>query len=121
MAARGQDQATVLHSLRSREPFAFAGLAERWSSAEQPIDSAAIITTEANPLMATIHDRMPVILPPEAYGLWLDPEFQGRDELLALLRPFPDDAMDAIPVSDLVNKPANDYAECIAPQPTALF
>jgi len=101
--------------LKSEEPFAFAGLTERWTKGESPLETAVIITTEANALMAPIHDRMPVILPREARELWLDPEFKGKDQLLALLRPYADDEMIATPVSTIVNSPKNESPECIVP------
>jgi putative SOS response-associated peptidase YedK len=101
--------------MRDGRPFAFAGLTERWSKGEKPIDSATIITTEANPLMAPIHDRMPVILPREVYDVWLDPEFKGKEPLLALLKPYPQDEMIAVPVSTLVNSPRNEDPCCVNP------
>lgn len=101
--------------MKDDRPFAFAGLAEHWQRPEKTIDSATIITTEANPLMRNIHDRMPVILRPEIYGLWLDPEFQGRDELLSLLKPYAADDLVAYPVGTLVNSPRNDDPCCVNP------
>ena len=64
------------------------------------IESCAIVTTEANELVAAIHDkrRMPVILRPEEYGIWLDHSIDDPNSLLPLLRPFPDDEMEAIQV-----------------------
>ena len=95
-------------------PFAFAGLWETWKNDEE-IRSCAIITTEANDLMGEIHHRMPVILPPENYDLWLDPDFDEKEPLTSLLRPYPDEAMEAYPVSRKVNRPANDEPGCIEP------
>jgi putative SOS response-associated peptidase YedK len=73
--------------LKDDRPFAFAGRAEHWRRDDKVIDRATIITTDANALMANIHDRMPVIFPRGSYGLWLDPEFRGKEELLSLLKP----------------------------------
>lgn len=102
--------------LKSREPFAFAGLWDEWHSPEGgPVRSAAIITIAPNELMAAIHNRMPVILPPSAYAQWLAPSPQTPDRLLPLLKPFPAEAMSAHPVSTLVNSPANDRAELVVP------
>jgi putative SOS response-associated peptidase YedK len=101
--------------LKDDRPFGFAGLAEHWRGDDKVIDSATIITTDANPLMAGIHDRMPVILPRESYGLWLDPEFKSKEELLSLLRPYPAEEMVAIPVSTLVNSPKNEDPCCVNP------
>jgi putative SOS response-associated peptidase YedK len=102
-------------------PFALAGLAEHWHRGEQTIDSCTLITTEPNELMAGIHDRMPVILAPKDYDLWLDPEFQGREKLLSLLVPCPADEMAAYPVSTLVNSPRNESPACIEPASSGLF
>ena len=62
-----------------------------------------------------VHDRMPVILPREAYARWLDPTADDTRALTALLEPFPDAAMTAYPVSTVVNSPANDDSSCVAP------
>src|SRR5581483_4837729 len=75
--------------LRHDGPFGFAGVWEWWSKAGQKIESCSIITTEANELLAGIHDRMPVIIPPEAYELWLSPDTQEIELLQSLLRPYP--------------------------------
>jgi len=101
-------------------PFAFAGLWETWKGPRgaelpTPIQSCTILTTEPNALMATIHDRMPVILPQEDYAMWLDPSFEGIEALQALQRPYDPDAMIATPVSTLVNSPRNESPECVVP------
>lgn len=102
--------------LADGRPFAFAGLWEHWKGADgPPLDSCTILTTEANELMRPIHNRMPVILPPEAYDLWLDPTVRAADSLLPLLRPHPAETMRAFAVSTLVNNPANDDPRCIVP------
>ena len=102
--------------LKSRQPFAFAGLWDEWHSPDGgSIRSATIITVEPNELMATLHNRMPVILPPSAYAQWLDPAPRAPDSLLPLIKPFPADEMSAHPVSTLVNSPANDRAELVVP------
>jgi putative SOS response-associated peptidase YedK len=100
-------------TLKNEMPFAFAGLAEHWHRGDQAIDSCTIITTGPNELMADIHDRMPVILPPEDYDFWLDPEFQGKDKLLSMLRSYSADEMTAYPVSTIVNSPRNEKPECV--------
>ncbi|HLF25973.1 MAG TPA: SOS response-associated peptidase [Anaerolineae bacterium] len=102
--------------LKSDEPFAFAGLWEVWRSPEEEtVLSATIITGEPNSLVAKIHDRMPVILKPDAYERWLDPAEQAPQALAGLLKPYPATQMKAYPVSKLVNKPGVDSPECIAP------
>jgi len=95
--------------------FAFAGLWDRWRTPKgEVIESCTIITTAPNSLMQDVHDRMPVILPPEEYDLWLDPGFTHVAELQALLKPYPAGAMRRYRVSQRVNHVANDDAECIA-------
>lgn len=95
-------------------PFAFAGLWERWQPADgEAIESCTLLTTEANELMRPIHNRMPVILDPKNYDLWLNPEMKQWESLEALLCPYPTEEMTAYPVSKVVNKPVNDSAECI--------
>lgn len=102
--------------LKSGEPFAFAGLWEVWNSPlGDVVLSCTIITTAANDLVATIHDRMPVILPREAYDRWLDPADQRPTELAPLLKPYPAEEMEAYAVSTQVNNSAYDGPECILP------
>ena len=86
--------------LRDEEPFAFAGLWESWRGADgSELQSCTLVTTGANELVAPAHDRMPVILPPERYDLWLDPAFEGVPQLRSLLVPYPASEMAAEPVS----------------------
>jgi putative SOS response-associated peptidase YedK len=102
--------------LKNREPFAFAGLWDEWHSPDGgTLRSATIITTAPNELMATIHDRMPVILHPSDYAQWLDTSPRAPESLQPLLKAFPVDEMSAYPVSMLVNSPANDRAELVVP------
>ncbi len=101
--------------LESGQPFAFAGLWEMWRAAEDAILSCTIITTAPNELMAQIHNRMPVILPPSAYEQWLDPAERNPDDFNSLLKPYPAELMMAYPVSRLVNSPKNDSPELIEP------
>ena len=106
--------------LKSRAPFAFAGLWETWHPPDTaPVRSCTIVTTTPNSLMAEIHNRMPVILPARAFATWLDPEAHDpnddSDHLANLLRPYPADEMEAYPVSRLVNTPMNERSECIEP------
>ncbi len=93
-------------------PFAFAGLWESWHNGTE-IRSSTIITTEPNELVGDIHNRMPVILHPEDYEMWLDPDFDEKEPLTTLLKPYPASEMEAYPVSRTVNKPSNDYPEVI--------
>ena len=100
--------------LKSGLPFAFAGLWEIWSSPDgSQIQSCTIITTQPNSFMENIHNRMPVILPKDAYNDWLDPTERSPKSLTHWLKPFPSDEMEAFPVSRLVNSPQSDVPECI--------
>jgi putative SOS response-associated peptidase YedK len=99
--------------LKDVEPFAFAGLPVHWHRGDQIIDSASIITTEANELMEGIHDRMPVILSPDDYDLWLEPDFHGEGKLLEMLKPYLAEDMEAYPVSTVVNNPRNETEGCV--------
>ena len=101
--------------LKSREPFAFAGLWEVWRSlGGQEILSCTIVTTTANELLKEVHERMPVILAREAEDIWLNPE-TPLPKLLELLKPYPSEDMEFYPVSRDVNSPGNDSPDLIAP------
>ncbi|MEK6255696.1 MAG: SOS response-associated peptidase [Chloroflexota bacterium] len=100
--------------LKSKQPFAMAGLWEYWQSPDgSEIYSCTIITTEPNAMLAKLHNRMPVILPPDAYPLWLSESEQSRDILDPLLVPYPETEMQHYPVSTLVNSPANEVPAVI--------
>jgi putative SOS response-associated peptidase YedK len=81
-------------SLKSGAPFGFAGLYETWMSPEnKAINTCTIITTEPNELIKPIHDRMPVIIPQEKEELWIDASIQDKEELQAILKPYPAEEM----------------------------
>jgi putative SOS response-associated peptidase YedK len=102
-------------AFRDRRPFGFAGLWERWEGgADGPVESCTIVTTSANEVVAPIHDRMPVILDPMEFTLWLDPGVTDTSRVADLLRPYAPDLLEAYPVSLLVNNPANDSPACTA-------
>lgn len=102
--------------LLDHQPFGFAGLWDYWHGPDgSELESCTILTTAANALMQPIHDRMPVILPPEAYTTWLDPASQTAPPLLPLLRPYPESQMQSYPVSLAVNHPRYDHPDCILP------
>lgn len=114
--AQGRTKQAMWIGLRSKEPFAFAGLWEHWQPTEgEPLETCAIITTEPNDLMAPIHNRMPVILPSTAYEQWLDPAFQQIEPLKALLHPYSSEELIAYLVSTLVNNPRHDVPQCLEP------
>jgi putative SOS response-associated peptidase YedK len=106
----GSKQPYLIH-LKDDRPFAFAGLWDKWKKNGEPIESCTILTTDANELVAPLHDRMPVIIPRSAYELWLDPKVNDPEMLRPLLVPYPASEMDAYPVSKVVNSPRNEVAE----------
>ena len=77
--------------------------------------SCTIVTTEANELLKTVHERMPVILTRDAEAAWLDPKIQEPQKLLPLLKQYPSDEMEFYPVSREVNSPAVDKPSDIQP------
>jgi putative SOS response-associated peptidase YedK len=110
----GGKQPYYIH-MKEERPFAFAGLWESWKDEGGPeIRSCAILTTKPNALAREIHDRMPVILPAGSYAAWLDPEAE-KEELVALLVPYPEDEMETYPVSRFVNSPQNNDPRCVEP------
>jgi putative SOS response-associated peptidase YedK len=97
-------------------PMAFAGLWETWSGPNgEEVETAAIVTTQANRTLAAIHDRMPVILPPEAFDLWLDSANVDAKTAAAMLAPAPDGSLMAYEISTAVNRTANDNPALIEP------
>jgi putative SOS response-associated peptidase YedK len=102
-------------------PLAFAGLWETWAGPNgEEVDTATIVTTRANATLSLLHDRMPMIVPPEAFDLWLDCTNVDAITAETLIAPAPDDHLEFWPVSTLVNRAANDHAGLMqpsAPQP----
>ncbi len=112
--ANGHKQPMYIHAAGGGL-FSLAGLWEVWQSPDGGLlETCTILTTTPNALMEPIHDRMPVILDPLDYDMWLHPDTPA-DQLQHLLRPFDMERLDAYPVGTAVNKPQNDSAELIAP------
>ena len=106
--------------LKDHRPFVFAGLWDRWDKGPiDPIESFTILTTRPNDRVADLHDRMPVILTPEAYDLWLDPTVDDARRLVKLLEPYDAEQIEFSPVSKMVNRPSNDTPQCVVPIETA--
>jgi putative SOS response-associated peptidase YedK len=100
--------------LKSDQLFAMAGLWEKWKAPDgNSIFSCTVITTSPNELVKEIHDRMPVILKPEDEKIWLDPTINSPKSLDYLLKPLPEDLMEAYEVSSLVNSPKNNSPNLI--------
>ena len=112
----GSKKEPYLFGLAGGRPFAFAGLWEHWKAPEGVIvESCTVITTDAHDLLMPIHDRMPVILKPEDYDLWLDPQARSPEELKALLKPFQATDMKGYRVSDKVNKADHEGSDLVNP------
>jgi putative SOS response-associated peptidase YedK len=112
----GKGKIPMYIQLESHDPFAFAGLWEIWNSTDgSEIRSCTIITTRPNEFMSSIHNRMPVILPEDQYGLWLTPGEMDPEILLPLLQPYTAKPLSAYPVSKVVNNPKYDSPDCIKP------
>ena len=113
-ARTGKRSQPYYFQLASRQPFGLAGLWERWRGPDgEDIESCTILTTGANALMAPIHQRMPVILAPDAYEEWLQTPAERAKELVASLGPCPDDWLRVHPVDPMVNRPDCDTPACI--------
>ena len=103
--------------LREGPIMSVAAVWERWqpAGATAPLQSFSIVTTRANPLMAWIHDRMPVILAESDVELWLDPDVREQERLLPLVRPCPPEWLTAFEVSTAVNSPTHDSPDVLRP------
>lgn len=105
------------HYVRARTgPVAFAGLWEVWSGPNgEEMETACIVTTAANRTLASLHDRMPAVIAPEAFDLWLDCDKVDAEIASALITPAPEQVFEAYEVSTAVNRTANDAPALIAP------
>lgn len=108
----------VPHFIKAKDdtPLAFAGLYEHWQKSDaEPITSHTIITTTPNDLMKDLHNRMPVILNPEHFELWLDPENEDVDILEHLLKPF-EGELEAYPVAKRVGRVSENDKDLLEPE-----
>jgi putative SOS response-associated peptidase YedK len=109
----GKEKQPYCFEVNCGELFAFAGLWDVWKDASgKQIESCSILTTTPNPVTAMIHDRMPVILDPSAYNLWLDPGMKKVAAISDILQPYDAGLMRCYPVSTRLNSAANDDEEC---------
>ncbi|ANB58338.1 hypothetical protein GFC29_1306 [Anoxybacillus sp. B7M1] len=111
----GTNKIPYRFTLRNGEPFAFAGLWEKWDKQGTALYTCTIITTEANELVSPIHERMPVILPPEQHEAWLDAKLEDTDYVKSLLKPYAAAKMSMYEVASIVNSPKNDVRACLEP------
>jgi putative SOS response-associated peptidase YedK len=115
-AKNGKTKTPFCFTMIDDSIFAFAGIWDSWRNPEgKAIETCSIITTTPNSLVTDIHDRMPVILPDDAYDLWLDPGFQKADAICDLLKPFDPALMRRFEVSSRVNLVKNDDSACAEP------
>ncbi|MDB4409333.1 SOS response-associated peptidase [Gammaproteobacteria bacterium] len=107
----------VPHHIRMRDSsvFAFAGLWDHWEDENESLDSCVIITTPSNEAMKPIHERMPAIIAPAHYDLWLDSRVSDKQEIMQYLASAPSSQLTAYPVSTWVNSPRNNDERCIQP------
>ena len=113
---RGRTKRPWLFRRRDEQPFAFAGLWERWRAPDGATrETCAIITTAPNDLMLSIHDRFPVMLRSENFGLWLDPAVAEPAALAPLLRAPPSEAVSATALSRYVSNVRHEGPECLRP------
>ena len=102
--------------LKTKEPFAFAGIWEENEDSDgERIQTFAIITTESNSLVAEVHNRMPVLLQREDERVWLEENTQP-ERALSVLRPYPAKLMQMYEVSPRVNRATEDQPDLIEPQ-----
>jgi putative SOS response-associated peptidase YedK len=112
----GKSRQPFLFRMRSTKPFALGALWERCQSDPSArLESCVILTTAANELAAALHDRMPLIIPAEAFETWLDPGNEDVAQLESILRPYPADKMESMPVGKCVNDAKHDAPECVQP------
>jgi len=105
-----------VRAAKAKTALAFAGLWETWTGPNgEELDTAAIVTTRANNALAHVHDRMPVIVPPEAFDLWLDCRNVDAETAAALIMPAPETLLECYEVSTAVNRVANDDASLVVP------
>ncbi len=101
---------------KDRAPFAFAGLWENWMGPNgEEVETAAIVTTEASSSIAHIHHRMPVMLEPDQFDMWLDTKNVDAQTATALIGPLSDEKVAAHAISQKVNRVVNDAPEVTAP------
>jgi putative SOS response-associated peptidase YedK len=115
-ARKGASKQPFCFEVNNGELFAFAGLWDGWKdSTGKWVKTCSILTTTPNAVTSAVHDRMPAIIDPDAYDLWLDPGMQNVAAVSELLKPYDARLMRCYPVSGRVNHVANDDEECSRP------
>jgi putative SOS response-associated peptidase YedK len=112
----GKSKQPYCFEINEGELFAFAGLWDRWKdSSGNAVETCSILTTTPNAVTSAVHDRMPVILDPGNYDLWLDPGMRDASAVSDLLEPYDPRRMRCFPISTRINHVSNDDEECCAP------
>jgi putative SOS response-associated peptidase YedK len=114
---RTVDGKRIPHYIRMQDEalFAFAGLWDHWEGEARSFDSCSIIVMPANAVMKPLHERMPAIIAPAHYDVWMDTRVTGKDEILDCLNSAPSGRLLPFPVSPWVNSPKHDDERCIQP------
>jgi putative SOS response-associated peptidase YedK len=114
--ASGERKRPYFIRAKTGGPLAFAGLWETWTGPNgEELETAAIVTTRANRTLSSIHERMPVVVPPEAFDLWLDGAKIDAQTAAALIAPAREDLLESYEISTAVNRTANDNPKLIEP------
>ena len=115
MAATGKTKQPYCFEVNGGGLFAFAGIWDRWKDASgNPVETCSILTTTPNSVTSAVHDRMPVILDPSSYDLWLDPGIRNMAAVSDLLKPYGARLMRCYPINTRINHVANDDEKCSA-------
>jgi len=113
----GRNREPFFIDRKDDRPFGMAGLWKPPSSAQpEKLPECVVLTTPANAVVQPIHDRMPALLLPEHYSVWLDPAYRAAEQLAATLQPYPQEFLEAYPVSERVNSAEYDQPDCIQRQ-----
>ena len=112
----GKTKQPYCFEVGNAELFAFAGIWDRWKNPSGNwVKTCSILTTTPNAVSSAVHDRMPVILDPDSYDIWLDPGMRNVTTASELLKPYDARLMRCYPISTRINHVANDDEECSAP------
>jgi putative SOS response-associated peptidase YedK len=115
-AKTGKGKQPYCFEVNDGQLFAFAGIWDRWRNPSgTTVETCSILTTTPNAVTSPVHDRMPVILDPDSYDLWLDPGMQNVAAISELLKPCDARLMRCYPIRTRINRVANDDEECYAP------
>lgn len=111
----GKQKQPYYYQMKDERPFLFAGLWETWHGETEPVESCAILTTDANDLARDVHNRMPVILAGNDALAWIDPAIDAKEKLTSLLQPYAADKMRCYAVDPAVGNVKHNVPDCIKP------